>query len=415
MRLALVHSPVHAAVEDITIDEARMLFLSGHGLADAPASGAAPSAARVLAMIRALGFVQIDSINVVERAHHHILWTRLPGYRAGERGALHRLQRGGRVFEHWTHDASIIPSEHFPHWRDRFRRMDKIAWKSWLAQRLGSDAESVLAHVMNRVRSDGPVMARDFESGQKRGAWWDWSPTKAALEFWWRAGKLAIPRRENFHKVYDLTERVLPHALNAPEVSRDEHVAWVCSSALARLGVASARELAAFWRAPGVTVTDVGAWIKQSLANGECVAARVVGEGVKPMPGVALVNWRRKAAKARAQIEATKARLRLLSPFDPVVRDRARAQRLFGFDYRFEAFVPASKRKFGYYVLPILQGDRIVGRLDPKADRDAGVLRVRKVWWEREVKPDKARRAALDEALHVYAAFNGVERVEISR
>lgn len=406
---------MRGAVQDITIDEARVLFLSGHGLADAPVNGSAPSATRVLATIRALGFVQIDSINVVERAHHHILWTRLPGYRAGERGPLHRLQTGGRVFEHWTHDASIIPSEHFAHWRDRFRRMDKIAWKSWLAQRLGADAESVLAHVMDRVRDKGPVMARDFESDQKRGAWWDWSPTKAALEFWWRAGKFAIPRRENFHKVYDLTERVLPHAMNTPEVSRDEHVAWVCSSALARLGVASDRELAAFWHAPGVTAADVRTWMKRAIANGGCVAARVVGEGVKPVPCVALANWRRKAVRARAKLEDSKQALRLLSPFDPVVRDRARALRLFGFDYRFEAFVPASKRKFGYYVLPILQGDRMVGRLDPKADRDAGVLRVRKVWWERGVKPDKARRAALDEALHQYAAFNGVERVEISR
>lgn len=404
MRDRVPSGPVTTAVQTIPLATARRLFLEGHGLLADTARAATPG--RVFGEVERLGFVQLDSISVVERAHHHILWTRLHNYRPP---VLDRLQRAGKVFEHWTHDASIIPSQWFPHWRHRFAR---VSWGGWLRSRMGADHEQILASVIGRIRDEGPLMARDFEHPTQRGGpWWNWKPAKAALEYWWRTGELAIPRRDSFQKVYDLTERVLPHVHSLPRPELDEHVDWACRSALDRLAVATARELACFWGL--ITTAQAAAWCKQSLGAGELVRVAIdYPEGVRPPSGpcFARPGWQRQAAKGTAAPGA----IRLLSPFDPIIRDRARCLRLFGFDYRFEAFVPAPKRKYGYYVLPILRGDAIIGRLDPRLDRDGDTLHIRAVWWEQGTRPTRALRGELDDALHRYAAFAGASKVELS-
>lgn len=389
-----------------SIQAARTLLLRGHLLLSPPTGGSTP--AGVLKLIRDLGFVQLDSINLVQRAHHHILWTRLPSYRAGH---LERLQESGRVFEHWTHDASIIPSELFPHWRHRFAKVEATGGSAWVRSRLGEHKEAVLKNVIARVRDHGPVMARDFEhTGTRSGPWWDWKPAKAALEYWWRAGKLAVPRRVNFQKVYDLADRVLPHVQGEPAPSREAHVDWACSGALQRLGIATPRELADFWKS--VSVEEAAGWAKAAVQQGQAVSVVLAGD--KPRPCVARPDWRRRVSSAGNGPEG----MRILSPFDPVVRDRARCLRLFGFDYRFEAFTPAPKRKYGYYVLPILEtggsGPGLVGRLDPSLDRGKGTLDVR-IWWEPGVKVSKARRVALADAIEQYARFNEAGRWSITQ
>lgn len=387
--------------EAIPVESARTLLLEAQGLLADTARPATPAA--TLREIERLGFVQLDSINIVERAHHHILHSRLHAYRPA---TLDRLQREGLIFEHWTHDASIIPTAWFPHWRHRF---DQVAWGSWLRSRMGKDYRQTLDAVIERIRADGPLQARDFEHGGVRGGqWWDWKPAKAALEYWWRRGELAVPHRVRFEKVYDLTERVLPHVHGLPPPERDEHVGWACRSALQRLGVATARELAAFWNLlkPG----EAARWGAAAVERGDAVLVHVGAQnGSKPRLSYAIPDWRERAGAAPPPPPG----IRLLSPFDPVIRDRARCQRLFGFDYRFEAFVPEPKRKHGYYVLPILRGDRLIGRLDPKLDRDQGVLRIRRIWWEPKVRPTKVLRKELDAALAAYAAFVGANRVEI--
>lgn len=387
--------------DSIPASAARRLLLAGQGLLADPTRPATP--ARVLAEIRSLGYVQLDSINVVERAHHHILWSRLHEYRPA---TLDSLQRRGQVFEHWTHDASILPSDCFPHWRQRFGH---IAWGSWLRGKMGKDHEALAAAVLERVRVEGPLMARDFEHpGRRSGPWWDWKPAKAALEYHWRTGTLAIPRRVNFQKVYDLTERVLPKVHGLPAPTRAEHVDWACAGALSRLGAATPKEIAGFWGT--VPLAEAAAWCRAAVADGRAVAARLepASDAAPARPGVALPDWARRAARA----PEPPAGMRLLSPFDPVVRDRARALRVFGFDYRFEAFVPEAKRKHGYYVLPVLEGERLVARLDPKHDRETGTLHIRGLWWERGVRPTKARRAALEGAVGRYGSLLGASRVE---
>jgi len=396
------------AREVIPPQAARRLLLAGQGLLADPARPATP--ARVLSQIRDLGFVQLDSINVVERAHHHILWSRLHNYRPA---TLDDLQRRGDVFEHWTHDASILPSEVFPHWRSRFAH---VAWGSWLRTKMGDGHEAVATAVLERVRQQGPLMARDFEHpGRKSGPWWDWKPAKAALEYHWRTGTLAIPRRVNFQKVYDLTERVLPRVHGLPVPTRAEHVEWACRGALERLGAATPKEIAGYWGT--VTLAETVAWCKAAVGEGRAAEVGLaaieragVGVGdVATRPGVALPDWRKRLARA----PEPPSEMRLLSPFDPILRDRARCLRLFGFDYRFEAFVPEPKRKYGYYVLPVLHGDRLVARLDPKFDRESGTLRVRGVWWEPTIKPTRAMRVGLDAAVVKYAQLLGAERVEM--
>lgn len=378
--------------KDVPLEVARRLLLDAQGLLDDPARPA--TQATVEKLILRLGFVQLDTITVVERAHHHILASRLDTYRPD---LLDRLHRRGRLFEHMTHDASLIPTRWFPHWRKRFERPFT---NEWWRKRIGAGAEKTIAHVLERIRAEGPLRASDFESEEReKGAsgWWEWRPEKAALEFLWRTGAVAVLERSNFHKVYDLTERVLPSAHALPEPTDEEHVEWACSAALERLGVATPLELAAFFRA--IPSASARRWCEEAARRGDAVPVLVEGK-----PAFAVPDWEERAARAPRAPE----RMRLLSPFDPVIRDRKRALRLFGFDYRFEAFTPAAKRKYGYYVLPLLHGEELVGRLDPKLHRERGELAIRKIFWEERVT--KRRRAAVEEALDRFAAFVGADR-----
>lgn len=393
-------------VAEIDAAAARALFLDAQGLRDDPGRKATPKAVETL--VAKLGFVQVDSISRVERAHHLILGARLDGYRPA---LLDRLAFEKRVlFEHWTHDAALIPIAFFPHWRPRFARFAERAQRSrWYRERMGAEPGRTLARVQQRITHEGALRARDFERGADRPAtgWWDWTPEKMALEYLWRTGVLAIAGRENFHKLYDLVERVLPDAHAAPDPSLDEHIEWACSSALERLTVATSAELAAFWAA--ISSAQAATWCRQAVSEGRIEPVSLHGvDGAKPRAAFALPGWKRRLGR----LPAVPARTRLLSPFDPVLRDRKRLERLFGFDYRFEAFVPAAKRRYGYYVLSILEGDRFVGRLDPRFDRERGVLVVEKLYWEKGIRPTRARRAALNEALHGLAARIGARAVE---
>jgi uncharacterized protein YcaQ len=225
----------------------------------------------------------------------------------------------------------------------------------------------------------------------------------------WRTGALAVARRVSFQKVYDLTERVLPVEAARPKPTLDETADWACSTALERLGVATPAELAAFWSAIGTP--RAARWCRDAARDGRAVPVLVDSvDGAPPRPAFARSDWRARAARG-----APPPGMRLLSPFDPLVRDRQRARRLFGFDYTFEAFVPAGKRRFGYYVLPILEGDRLVGRLDPKVHRERALLEVRGLWWERGVRATRARDVAIEEAVARLARTLGAERFTIRR
>lgn len=376
---------------------ARRLFLDGQGLLEDPARKATPAKVRVL--VESLGFVQVDSINMVERAHHLTLGTRLDGYRPPMLARL--LERDRTLFENWTHDASIIPTRWFPQWGPIFAQAgERIPNNAWWRERLGGDPATVLKETLERVRAHGPISSRSFEKGEKAGnqAWWGWKPGKAALEHLWRTGQISVVQRvASFEKIYDLTERVLPDAHAAPHPTAEEHLAWAMETAIARLGIATPTELAAFWRA--VPIAAARGWCIEAKKRGQVVEVTVEGR-----PYYADPRWNRRLPEAPA-------RMRLLSPFDPIIRDRKRALRLFDFDYRFEAFVPEPKREYGYYVMPVLDGERLIARVDPKYHRDRGALVIRKIWWERGVKP---RKRPLREAIERLATQIGATTVEAS-
>ncbi|MCA3443561.1 MAG: YcaQ family DNA glycosylase [Rhodobacter sp.] len=381
---------------------ARRLFLHLHGLGEAPAGPA--KGADLAALIARIGFVQVDSITTVERAHHMILAARRPAYRPE---ALKRLlERDRAVFEHWTHDASILPVALFPVWQLRFARdADRLRdnWKRWFRDGYEAQFDSIL----NRIAAHGPVTSSDVGEGEARGrgGWWDWHPSKTALEWLWRTGQVQITRRDGFQKVYDLTERVIPqeHRLPCPPV--DAVVDWACSSALDRLGFATPGEICAYWNA--VTPQEARDWCKTALATGRITEIAVEGADGSRRHSLARPDVLARAAEA----PEPPARLRVLSPFDPALRDRARAERLFGFHYRIEVFVPEAQRRYGYYVFPLLEGARLVGRIDMKAQRDAGVLQVRALWPEPGVRFGAGRMARLEAELDRMARFAGCDRV----
>ena len=382
---------------------ARSLFLHSHALAEAPTGPA--KGADLAALIDRIGFVQVDSIRTVARGHDMILWSRRHSYRPENLKSL--LEKDRLLFEHWTHDASILPVHLFPHWQHRFARAsDRLQenWKRWFRDGYEDQFDTVL----RRIKAEGPLTCSDVgqDEARSKGGWWDWHPSKTALEWLWRTGVLSIAGRDGFQKIYDLTERVIPDPHLGPRPSEAAHLDWACRSALGQLGFATSGELAAYWAA--VTPTEARQWCADALARGEVVEVAVTN---------ADGSLRRSFAFPQAVDEAQTLappvpRLRILSPFDPALRDRARAERLFGFHYRIEVFVPEAKRAYGYYVFPVMEGDRIIGRLDAKAFRDEDCLRVRAFWPEPGVAMGKARTARLETALDRLARFADCGRVE---
>lgn len=386
----------------LTNAEARRVFLDRHALSETPAGPANGTA--LLDLITRLGFVQLDSINTVARAHDLILFSRRPRYRSKNLKTLYERDRA--LFEHWTHDAAVIPSAFYPHWhlrreRDAARLREK--WSEW--RREGFEAK--FQPVLDRIREQGPCCSGDVGEDEKRGSggWWDWHPSKTALEYLWRSGALQVVKREGFQKYYDLTERVLDARTIGNTPDTEETIDWCCREALDRLGFATHGELAAFW--DHISPAEAKAWCTRALASGRIMQVQVTGVDGSERAAFAWPNLAEDPALQRAPTS----RLRVLSPFDPALRDRKRAERLFGFAYRIEIFVPEPKRTYGYYVFPLMEGDRIVGRVDMKAHRADDVLRVRALWPERKVRWTKGRQAAFEAELNRISKLAGVSRV----
>ncbi|MGR3491800.1 MAG: winged helix-turn-helix domain-containing protein [Shimia sp.] len=372
---------------------ARALFLHRHGLLSP-----APSQ-NLIGLVDALGFVQVDSVNTLARAHDMILWARRTPYRPPDLPP--QIERHRTLFEGWTHDAAVLPSAVWQHWRHKHQRDGARFETMWnKGGRAGFAAE--VDGLLRRIARDGPMSAAEAGDGapQSGGGWWAWKPTKTALEYLWRRGDLCICHREGFRKHYDLAERVIPPEHLNTHSAWEDTVDWACRSALDRLGFATPSELADFYDlVPKAVAKD---WAKG--ANLETAAVRHVDgtDGrVLLAPG-----W-------DAPLPSASQRLRILSPFDPALRNRQRVARLFGFDYRVEMFVPAAKRRYGYYVFPILEGLRLTGRIDLKADRAAGVIRLQGVWWERGIRLGSGRIARLSAELARLCRFTGLRGVQL--
>ncbi|MEO8241551.1 MAG: crosslink repair DNA glycosylase YcaQ family protein [bacterium] len=382
---------------------ARRLFLDRHALAEPPVGPA--TGADLAALIDRIGFVQLDSINTVERAHHMILWSRRQSYRPESLKRLHEVDRA--VWEHWTHDASILPIHLHHYWQHNFPRREERMRKNW-ASWFRSGYEPQFEILLDRIAAEGPVSTSDVGEGEVRGSggWWDWNPSKTALEWLWHTGKLAVTRRDGFQKVYDLAERVIPATHRRQVPHQEEVIDWACNAALDRLGFADVSELRGYWGI--ITPAEAKLWVQGAVQRGEVAEIEVEGAAGAVKRSLARPDV---LAAAERALEPG-GRVRILSPFDPALRDRDRAEFLFGFVYRIEVFVPEAKRKYGYYVFPVMEGDRLIGRLDAKAFRDASALRVKAFWPEAGVRLGAGRLARLEAELDRLARFACCDRVE---
>ena len=375
----------------ISNKQARWLWLTSQGLSDTPTGPL-----DVFGMIKQLGFVQLDTIQTVSRAHHHILWSRNQNYREHMLNPL--LAKDRLIFEHFTHDASVIPMTTLPAWRRQYRRMYDKA-NHWYTQVAGSD---LMHDIKTRIATEGALSTHAFDTKNDRPKeMWARPPHKRALDYMWLTGDLATCFRKDFIKFYNLPERVFPEELRERQLSEDAELDWLLSSAIDHIATGTPGEIQRFWDASSAQETK--GWLaKANLTKVE----------IENADGTLTEAFAAKDIEDRlSQLAAPSTRLRIVNPFDPVTRDRARLERLFSFDYRIEMFVPAAKRKWGYYVYPILEKDRFVGRIEVKAIRAKSQLNVINFWPEPGIKWPTARQNKLHGELERLGRFVGCKEI----
>ncbi len=358
---------------------ARWLWLSSQGLSETPTG-----ALDVYDIIHKLGMVQLDTIQVVSRAHHHILWSRNQNYRESMLNPLLANER--KIFEHFTHDASVIPMAFLPAWQRQFRRMHVTA-KRWHGDLSGAP---YLEEIKQRIRTEGALSTHAFDTkieGPKK--MWARPPHKKALDYMWMTGALATCYRDGFTKFYNLPERVFPDSLREQSMSEEAELDFLLKAAVDRIAVGTQGEIQKFWETSSAKETK--SWLDQ---------AKLIPVEIENADGSVTSSFGCHDIEHRLErLSEPTSRLRILNPFDPLTRDRERLERLFGFEYRIEMFVPATKRKWGYYVYPILENDRFVGRIEVKAERKTKTLSVINFWSEAGVKWTTSRKNKLNAEL----------------
>ena len=360
-----------------------------------------PSWSKIARTVADLNLLQIDSVNVLVRSHYLPLYARLGDY---DKAALDKRSfenKHRQFFECWAHEASIVPLDLHPlmRWRmERAKRGDGVyGHMDRFAKENGSYLKSTLSHIVKT----GPIRGADVPGGGKSsGSWWGWSKGKLALETLFDQGFLTAATRQGFERIYDVPERVIPHdILNLPTPDEARTFRALIEKSAIALGVATETDLRDYFRLP---VSEARKAIAENVEAG--VLREVSVQGWKPKA------YLHQSAKLPRAAGATA----LLSPFDPLVWNRDRAERLFNFHYRIELYTPEQKRKFGYYVLPLLHGDQLVGRFCLKADRATSTLRVNASHFEKDIQPSDIAVAAKAE-LHKMAQWLGMENVSIAQ
>src|SRR5215218_10319790 len=396
--------------ERLSAAEARRVGLAAQGFADG--RPARPDGRALRRVLRQVGLLQIDSVNVLARGHYLTLFGRLGAYPVDlvDRAAWYAPRR---LFEYWGHEASLLPVEIQPLLRWRMKRAHDDAWGGM--RRVATERPELVERVLATVAERGPIAASEVEEDdiaaqraepaagarppRRREPWWSWSDAKRAFEFLFWSGEITSARRRNFERLYDLPERVLPRrVLAAPTPTPEDAQRELVRIAARSLGVAAERDLRDYFRLPTADTRDR---VAELVEAAELLPVDVEGWGVPAYLWHGTVVPRRVSARS------------LVGPFDSLLWERSRVERLFGFRYRIEIYVPAAKRVHGYYVLPFLLGDRLVGRVDLKADRAAGALRVRAAHAEPGAPGEAA--AILAEELRRMADWLGLDQVRVER
>ncbi|CAN5366041.1 crosslink repair DNA glycosylase YcaQ family protein [soil metagenome] len=377
----------------LTKSQARKIILHAAGLSKRAQFGKGKEA--VYKFIDHLGFVQIDTNYVVERAHHHAISSRVPDYK---REWLEQLQEEGRIFEFWTFATGYIPMHDF-----RFSLPMKARF---FAERkdLTQPEINLMNKILNRIGREGPLMARDFENDRvkKSSGWWDWRPSKVALERLHFDGRLVTGRKGNFQKVYDLPENIIPADADMTMPTDEEYARYVIIRSLKAFGIVYEKAIA--WSSRFIK-TSIKTELQKLVTEGEVCVVQV--KGLKGAPLYMLSTYKNK--KINLSGDAF-----ILSPFDVLNVFRHRLRDFFDFDYQVECFVPKPKRKYGYFSLPVLIGDRFVARMDSKADRKQRLLTIHNLHFE-SLKLTKPMVAKVSKAITSFANFNECEMIAIEK
>jgi len=390
------------SVPQLSITAARHLHLAAQGLLRKPSRRAKPD--DILSTIRRMSLLQIDTINIVARSPYLVLFSRLGAF---EPRWLDDALRNGELMEYWAHEACFLPREDFALVRHRMLAPDKMGWKyrqAWM-QEHAAEIEQLIAH----IEEHGPVRSADFEHPRKgTSGWWEWKPHKRHLEGLFTAGKVMVIERRNFQRVYDLTQRVMPQWDDVRDLLSQEQAEAIMLEKSARsLGLFRAQWLADYYRLRRPALAQALAQMQEAQTilpvNVEGLGPAWLHASLLPLPEQA------QADKLTATHSA------VLSPFDPVVWDRKRAEQLFGFSYRLECYTPAPKRQYGYFVLPLLHRGQLVGRMDAKMHRKTGVLEVIALFLEEGVSPSLQLEKGLQRAITAFARWQGAQRITFSR
>ena len=378
----------------ISLEEARRIILHAQGLANHDPFGTGIEGTQKA--IDHLSYVQIDTISVVERAHHHVLWARVPDYQPS---FLLDLVKNRKVFEYWSHAAAYLPMKDF---RFAMPRMNAIAngERHWFPRT--KENERWMVKVLDRIRAEGALMARDFEHSQtkKSGPWFEWKPAKKALEQLYMEGKLLISERRGFQKVYDLPERVLPKNINYTLPSKLEFARYLMLSSLRSHGLVAEEEIR--YLRKNIKI-EINKCLKEMLDANEIQEITVDSLETKcfALPSA-----------GKIQTGTQNDRVSILSPFDNCVIQRKRLKAIFDFDYQIECYLPEAKRMFGYFCLPILKNEQFIGRMDAKADRKEKCLVVKSLYLEKKKSEDSD---SLREAITRFAQFNGCTTIRVEK
>jgi uncharacterized protein YcaQ len=388
-------------MKPLSLDAVRGLMIAAQGLHDRPQPR--PTKKAVRSIIRQMHVLQIDTINVVARSPYLVLWSRLGDYNPRW---LEELLAEGALFEYWSHAACFLPIEEYPLYRPLYE-----SWIGGRAHQWLDEHRRVAKRVLDHIRLNGETRSSDFErtDGQK-GSWWNWKDEKVALEYLFLAGDLMVRKRHNFQRIYDLRERVLAGVEALPDASvdaspADAHDQFVLNTIQA-LGVTKAEWIADYFR---LSKTDTKAALQRLEKQGRLMTVEVAGW--KALGYIHPGNRKQVEAAAKGEIPSSKTTF--LSPFDPLVWDRARALDLFGFDYKIEVYTPAPKRKYGYFTLPILYNNALIGRIDPKVHRKEGIFEVKALHFEPGVVVDDALVAEVKSALQACAAWHKAPQVVV--
>ena len=370
---------------ELTQSDARKLFLKQQGLLRDNEFGRGKNATNKA--IQRLSYVQIDTISVINRAHEHVLYNRVANYNPTH---LESLVQEREIFEYWSHAAAFLPFKDF--------RYSLPVMKGFRSTRQCD--EKLKAKVLARIHSEGPLQSRDFEdtSGRKRGGWWEWKPAKRVLEHLFFSGELMVTRREGFQKIFDLTENVLPSSINTSEPTLEEWTRFIVLGMVHALGIATEYDVGyakpIIRRLSKIALKDpLRTTLSALVAEGQLIEVDVQGR----------TCYTTEQLLAQLPVRSTRQCVRLLSPFDNVVINRRRTRELFDFEYLLECYVPAAKRKYGYFSLPLLYGDSLVGRLDAKAHRKHHQLQVNNLVLEPHVKVEDQLIEALARGIAKFA------------